>query len=109
MSCLDSVENNDKDSRHEIITERLYAHSRKILPSSNGKHLINTLWNVGSITREFADDFRSGLWGEILGRLHDVGKARLFSAYLKRCNGIEDGRMLAPLIPFWRRSLLCYL
>ncbi|NLG13073.1 MAG: CRISPR-associated endonuclease Cas3'' [Lentisphaerae bacterium] len=94
MSCLDSVENNDEDSSaRDNNGEILYAHSLENTPIQQWQTLDQHALNVGSITREFADDFRSGLWGEILGRLHDVGKARLsFLAYLKRCNGIEDGR-----------------
>ena len=39
----------------------------------------------------FAASFASGEHGRILGKLHDLGKARAsFQSYLCRCNGIED-------------------
>ncbi len=46
---------------------------------------------VAELSESFADSFASGIYGRLVGELHDVGKARsAFQSYLKRCNGIED-------------------
>lgn len=46
---------------------------------------------VAALSESFADSFASGIYGRLVGELHDVGKARsAFQSYLKRCNGIED-------------------
>ena len=46
---------------------------------------------VAALSESFAESFASGIYGRLVGELHDVGKARsVFQSYLKRCNGIED-------------------
>lgn len=69
----------------------MYAHSRH----GEGKETWQTLQahseTVGNMCAKFAESFRSKDWGQILGLLHDFGKARAsFQGYLARVNGLDD-------------------
>lgn len=68
-----------------------YAHSRSGSSTSDWQTLQDHCKAVADLSESFADSFASGIYGRLVGELHDVGKARsAFQSYLKRCNGIED-------------------
>ena len=68
-----------------------YAHSRSGSSTSDWQTLQDHCKAVAELSESFADSFASGIYGRLVGELHDVGKARsAFQSYLKRCNGIED-------------------
>ena len=69
----------------------IYAHSKPDSPLAEWQTLQDHCKAVGDLARSFAGSFDSGIYGRLVGELHDVGKARsAFQSYLKRCNGIED-------------------
>jgi CRISPR-associated endonuclease/helicase Cas3 len=70
---------------------KCYAHSRPSAPSEEWQELEDHLQNVACKAADFAGAFSSSQWGQLLGGLHDFGKARAsFQGYLARANGIDD-------------------
>lgn len=69
----------------------MYAHSIKGQEPQNWEPLGRHLQEVAAMAAEFAAPFDSGKWAELLGALHDVGKAReAFQKYLLSVNGMTD-------------------
>lgn len=69
----------------------IYAHSKPGFPMSDWQTLQDHSKAVADVAAAFAGSFACGAYGQLIGELHDVGKARsAFQSYLKRCNGIED-------------------
>ncbi len=69
----------------------LYAHSLCGHPLSDWEPLERHLSEVARFASYFASAFGSELWGEILGKLHDIGKTRRsVQNYLLKENGFND-------------------
>ena len=69
----------------------MYAHSIRGQEPQNWEPLGRHLQEVAAMAAEFAAPFDSGKWAELLGALHDVGKAReAFQKYLLSANGLTD-------------------
>lgn len=69
----------------------MYAHSIRGQEPQNWEPLGRHLQEVAAMAAEFAAPFDSGKWAELLGALHDVGKAReAFQKYLLSVNGMTD-------------------
>jgi CRISPR-associated endonuclease/helicase Cas3 len=69
----------------------IYAHSLKNVPKNKWQPLDQHLSAVAERSAEFAKGFQSGEWAQMLGMLHDLGKARAsFQHYLERCNDMTD-------------------
>lgn len=67
-----------------------YAHSLKGKAIEKWQLLLEHATAVARLGSSFSQSFNSERFGELLGLLHDLGKARLsFQTYLKKCNGIE--------------------
>lgn len=65
----------------------MYAHSLKDQPQSQWQPLEEHLNAVAELAGEFAEDFGARRAGELLGRLHDLGKARQgFQNYLVKAS-----------------------
>ena len=70
---------------------KCYAHSRSNAPAEEWQKLEDHLENVACKSAEFAGAFSSSQWAQLLGCLHDYGKARAsFQGYLARANGLDD-------------------
>lgn len=70
---------------------KCYAHSRPNAPAEEWQKLEDHLENVACKSAEFAGAFLSSQWAQLLGCLHDFGKARAsFQGYLARANGLDD-------------------
>jgi CRISPR-associated endonuclease/helicase Cas3 len=63
-----------------------YAHSTDSKNKDEWQPLEIHLWNVAKMARIFADNFGAGNWGELLGLLHDAGKAS--DAFQRRLEGL---------------------
>lgn len=69
----------------------MYAHSVKGQDPRSWEPLARHLQEVADTAAGFAAPFDSGDWAELLGALHDVGKAReAFQKYLLSANGLTD-------------------
>lgn len=71
--------------------QNVYAHSLAGKPPAEWQTLQAHAEGVAAKGAAFAERFGSGEWARLLGRLHDLGKARAsFQSYLARCNGLAD-------------------
>ncbi len=69
----------------------LFAHSRKDVGREHWQLLEEHARNVARQAAAFAGAFKSSQWAELLGELHDLGKARRsFQSYLAHANGLDD-------------------
>lgn len=69
----------------------LFAHSRKDVGREHWQLLEEHARNVARQAAAFAGAFKSSQWAELLGELHDLGKARCsFQSYLVHANGLDD-------------------
>ncbi len=69
----------------------VYAHSREDASRESWQSLADHAMKVARLASSFADPFKSGKWTELLGRIHDWGKARRsFQSYLAHANGLTD-------------------
>ncbi|MBP5639228.1 MAG: hypothetical protein J6X55_07110, partial [Victivallales bacterium] len=68
----------------------LFAHSNGP-DKATWQLLEDHLENVASSAANYAKPFNSSFHAQLLGWIHDIGKARTsFQSYLFHCNGIED-------------------
>lgn len=69
---------------------KCYAHSKQNAPAEEWQKLEDHLENVASKSAEFAGAFSSSQWAQLLGCLHDYGKARAsFQGYLARVSALN--------------------
>lgn len=73
------------------VEQGCYAHSLAARPRELWQPLEVHCRQVAALAGDFAEAFGSRAWGEVLGWLHDAGKARTaFQRYLARANGLID-------------------
>jgi CRISPR-associated endonuclease/helicase Cas3 len=69
----------------------VFAHSLSDKTENEWEHLADHLSLVGEKAAKFASHFGAGTWGDVAGRLHDIGKMSAgFQAYIKG-NGALKG------------------
>ena len=69
----------------------VYAHSNNSHEIDRWQLLSEHLDAVARMAANFAEGFNSAPHALLLGKCHDIGKARnAFQSYLRRCNGVED-------------------
>ncbi len=80
----------------EVYSERVpgrevYAHSREATMREDWQTLEAHQSSVSRLAANFAAAFGSSKWTQLLGLIHDIGKARTsFQAYLAHANGLLD-------------------
>jgi CRISPR-associated endonuclease/helicase Cas3 len=69
---------------YEVSIPRIFAHSLPLEAEKKWEALADHLDLVGKTAAQFADRFGAAKWGEVAGRLHDIGKmSAAFQAYIK--------------------------
>ncbi len=81
-----------KEMYSEHVPEReVYAHSREATLREEWQTLEAHQSSVARLAANFAAPFSSCEWAQLLGLIHDIGKARTsFQSYLARANGLMD-------------------